>query len=76
MTTRSRHAQAEPTEAPVDDAAAPAWAVGIVHYDSWDDLASCLDALALQRPRVARVRVYDVDPGAQRRVAADAAERG
>jgi GT2 family glycosyltransferase len=49
--------------------------VGIVHCDSWDDLASCLDALALQRPRVARVRVYDVDPGAQRRVAADAAER-
>jgi GT2 family glycosyltransferase len=49
-----------------------AWAVGIVHYESWDDLEACLAALARQRVAAVRVRVYDVDAGP---TASDAVKR-
>lgn len=54
------HGEAVPHEAVRDQLDC---AVGIVHYDSWDELAACLKSLSQQRRRAVRVRVYDIDVG-------------
>lgn len=57
------HGRAAPEGARGGRTAPGQWALGIVHYDSWDDLEACLAAVDRLRPAPARVRVYDVHGG-------------
>lgn len=58
------HGQSEPGDVAGGCAGLDGFALGVVHFESWDDLEACLAAIGRQRPAALRVRVYDVDGGA------------